>query len=137
MIDITSRLPPTAATGKPPPRPLAIVVRSGRTPKYSWAPPLANRKPVITSSKISSAPCREVPEQLQVTGLRKDAASVEYGGLGDDRRYLFSALGHDGREALGIVPRQHDQGVGELGRDARPRWNGPWPARGAGDGWVH
>ena len=31
-------------------------VRSGRTPKRSCAPPRATRKPVITSSKMSSAP---------------------------------------------------------------------------------
>ena len=49
-----------AATGNPPPSPFAIVVRSGVTPKYSWAPPRANRNPVMTSSKMSSAPCRRV-----------------------------------------------------------------------------
>ena len=53
-------MPPIAATGKPPPSPLAIVVMSGITPKNSWPPPRANRNPVITSSKISSAPCSRV-----------------------------------------------------------------------------
>ena len=33
-----------------------MVVTSGVTPKYSWAQPLAMRKPVITSSKHSTAP---------------------------------------------------------------------------------
>ena len=56
-MDMTAELPPIAATGNPPPRPLASVVRSGVTPKNSCAPPRANRKPVITSSKISNAPC--------------------------------------------------------------------------------
>ena len=32
------------------------MVRSGLTPKRSWAPPRPTRKPVITSSKTSSAP---------------------------------------------------------------------------------
>ena len=32
------------------------MVRSGRTPNSSCAPPRATRKPVITSSKTSSAP---------------------------------------------------------------------------------
>ena len=41
----------------PPPMILPKVTRSARTPKYSWAPPGARRKPVITSSKISRAPC--------------------------------------------------------------------------------
>ena len=35
---------------------LPMVVTSGVTPKYSWAQPLAMRKPVITSSKHSTAP---------------------------------------------------------------------------------
>jgi hypothetical protein len=29
---------------------------SARTPKYSWAPPAARRKPTKTSSKISTMP---------------------------------------------------------------------------------
>ena len=33
-----------------------MIVRSGSTPASSWAPPRETRKPVITSSKISSAP---------------------------------------------------------------------------------
>ena len=51
-----SRRPPMAATGKPPPSALAIVVRSGVTPYSAWAPPRATRKPVITSSKMSTMP---------------------------------------------------------------------------------
>ncbi len=31
-------------------------IMSGLTPKYSQAPPLASLQPVLTSSKISSAP---------------------------------------------------------------------------------
>ena len=52
-----SARPPYAATGNPPPMTLPRVVRSGLTPKRSGAPPGAIRNPVITSSKISSAPC--------------------------------------------------------------------------------
>ena len=37
---------------------LPSVVRSGSTPKRSWAPPQATRKPVMTSSKMSRAPYR-------------------------------------------------------------------------------
>jgi hypothetical protein len=51
-----ARRPPTAATGKPPPQPLAMTVRSGNTPSFSWPPPNATRKPVMTSSKMSTAP---------------------------------------------------------------------------------
>ena len=52
----TSARPPNAASGSPPPTILPRMVRSGRTPKRSCAPPRATRKPVITSSKTSSAP---------------------------------------------------------------------------------
>ena len=56
MRAIRSRRPPYAPEGNPPPRIFDSVVRSGRTPYSSCAPPAATRKPVITSSKISSAP---------------------------------------------------------------------------------
>ena len=32
-------------------------VRSGSTPSRAWAPPRATRKPLMTSSKIRTAPC--------------------------------------------------------------------------------
>ena len=51
-----SARPPNAASGSPPPAILPRIVRSGVTPKRSCAPPRATRKPVITSSKTSSAP---------------------------------------------------------------------------------
>ena len=54
-----SRRPPKAPTGRPPPMILPKVVRSGRTPKRSWAPPHAVRNE-MTSSKISRMPCRSV-----------------------------------------------------------------------------
>jgi len=50
--------PPNAPTGRPPPITLPSAVRSGRIPNNSCAPARATRKPVITSSKIRSAPCR-------------------------------------------------------------------------------
>ena len=43
-----------------PPMILPKVVRSGRMPSRSWAPPGATRKPVMTSSKIRIAPWRAV-----------------------------------------------------------------------------
>ena len=54
IISMTSRLPATAPPGMPPAMILAIVVRSGVTPNRCWAPPGAQRKPVMTSSKMSS-----------------------------------------------------------------------------------
>ena len=47
-----------AAKGSPPPITLPSVVRSGRMPKRACAPPRATRNPVITSSKMSTAPWR-------------------------------------------------------------------------------
>eukprot|EP00983_Pelagomonas_calceolata_P072237 1151628-Pelagomonas_calceolata.AAC.4 len=39
-----SFLPPYAPTGRPPPMTLPMQVRSGVTPKYSWAQPCGSRK---------------------------------------------------------------------------------------------
>ena len=55
-----SARPPNAPTGRPPPMTFPKQLRSGVMPKRSCAPPLARRKPVITSSKISSAPLAAV-----------------------------------------------------------------------------
>ena len=57
-----ARGPPNAASGIPPPITLPSTVMSGRKPGKAWAYtlcalPSATRKPVITSSKTSSAPC--------------------------------------------------------------------------------
>ena len=57
-----ARLPPKAASGMPPPMTLPNTLRSGAKPGMArayrlCAPPSATRKPVITSSKTSSAPC--------------------------------------------------------------------------------
>ncbi len=52
-----SRRPPKAAAGMPPPMTLPRQVRSGVMPYSACAQPSATRKPVITSSKISTVPC--------------------------------------------------------------------------------
>ena len=59
---ITSLLAPKAASGMPPPMTLPNTLMSGLKPGINaaytlCAPPSATRKPVITSSKTSSAPC--------------------------------------------------------------------------------
>ena len=56
-LSMTSARPPKAPTGMPPPMTLPSVVRSGLMPSSFCAQPRSTRKPVITSSKISSAPC--------------------------------------------------------------------------------
>ncbi len=58
--------PVTAPPGKPPARILARVVRSGRMPYSACAPPGDTRKPVTTSSKISSTPCCRVSSRSAV-----------------------------------------------------------------------
>ena len=55
-FSMTSALPATAPTGKPAPMIFPKVTMSAATPNLSWAPPNATRNPVMTSSKMSSAP---------------------------------------------------------------------------------
>ncbi len=52
-----SRRPPNAAAGRPPPITLPKVNRSASTGSSPCQPPAETRKPVITSSRMSSAPC--------------------------------------------------------------------------------
>ena len=101
---IRSRRPPYAATGSPPPITLPSVVRSAVTPKRSAAPPGAMRNPVITSSKISSAPCSSASraQRGQERRIGRDEPRVADHRLDDDRR-----------DATGVAPQQR--------LDARPR----------------
>ena len=55
-----SARPPNAAAGSPPPMTLPKVIRSGVTPSRPNQPDGLTRKPVRTSSRMSSAPCRAV-----------------------------------------------------------------------------
>ncbi len=71
-----SRLPPKAPTGMPPPMIFPSVVRSGRTPETSCTPPRATRKPVMTSSKISTAPCRS--QTLRSASRKPGAGSTMF-----------------------------------------------------------
>ena len=57
-FSMTSRRPPTAPIGKPPPITLPKQVRSGLTLNRPCAPSVPKRKPVMTSSKTKSAPTR-------------------------------------------------------------------------------
>ena len=62
------------------------VVRSGVTPYSACAPPGCTRKPVITSSKTSSAPCRrrELAQPLEKPGLGEHDTHVAGHRLHDD-----------------------------------------------------
>ncbi len=53
-----SARPPKAAAGRPPPITLPNVNRSASTASRPYQPVAETRNPVITSSRINSAPCR-------------------------------------------------------------------------------
>ena len=57
---IRSARPPKAAAGSPPPMTLPKVNRSASTGSRPYQPDRDTRKPVMTSSMISSAPCSAV-----------------------------------------------------------------------------
>ena len=70
--------------------------RSGRTPDHAEAPPSPSRNPVMTSSKISSAPAAShaarSPSRNPVD--RRDQAHVGGHRLDDDAGHLLVELGH-------------------------------------------
>src|SRR3990172_6961848 len=92
---ITSRVPPNAPTGSPPPMIFPRAGRSGEIPNVSCAPPKATPKPGITSSKKRGGPRRagDLPQFVQKTRGREDHPHVsrdrfdDHGG--DLPRILF------------------------------------------------
>src|SRR5260221_10823318 len=74
----------------------------------------------------------EFAKQLEIASLSKDAAGVEDGGLGDDRAHSVAALRHHGREALWVIPGQHQHRALQLGRDTGTGRHWPGPAGRAG-----
>ena len=120
---MTSARPPNAASGRPPPTILPRIVRSGRTPNRSCAPPRATRKPVITSSKTSSAPdashsCRSAS---RIAVDRRDDAHVPRDRLDDDRGEAFAVAEHGLGDRLDVVVRADDRVGGDGGRHAGRR----------------
>ena len=105
-----SRPPANAASGRPPPSTLPKHHRSGVTPSRPDAPDRLNRKPVITSSKISSAPAlvHAARRPSRKPGAGGDQAHVRGDGFDDHRRDVIADLGHD------VVG--HDQRVAHGGR---------------------
>ncbi len=85
-----SRLPPSAAIGKPLASAFASVVRSGSTPESAWNPPRWWRKPVMTSSKISSGAVAvaQRAQTLEEARPGSDARGVVDDRLGDHRGHL-------------------------------------------------
>ncbi len=97
-ISIISLFPPYAPTGIPAPIILPMVVKSGRTWKYSWAPPGARRNPVITSSKIKTAPYASQsfrrpsknPGLGRTTPIFAATGSTTTAAISSPRRFIWS-----------------------------------------------
>ena len=81
------RAPPKPPTGMPPPITLPKVARSGWMPVNCATPPRARRKPEITSSNISSAPCSRVTSRsaLKIFRPLQQQAVVRRHRLDDHR----------------------------------------------------
>src|ERR1022692_699461 len=110
-----SALPVTAASGSPPPRLLAVTIRSGSMSSCSIANILPVRpKPVCTSSAMKRMPClRQIPATAvshpgggtmkppsPCTGQRKPAAEA----LGGDHQVRFDVF---------VLNRKHLAGAAE------------------------
>lgn len=67
---------------------------------------------------------RLAAQQFKVSGLGQDAARVEHGGLGEDRRNLVAASVHEFDETLRVIPGQHFQCAAEFGGHTRAHGNG-------------
>ena len=105
--------------GRPPPTTLPKIDRSGVMPNRPCAPPGPTRKPVITSSKTSSAPCvvAAAAQPGEEAGAGGDEAHVGGDRLDEHRGELGAVRGERGVER-GDVVVGHDDRVGDrAGRD--------------------
>ena len=98
--------------------------RSGVTPDHAVAPPGPSRKPVMTSSKISSAPTasQAARRPARKPGRGRDQVHVGRHRLDDDARHRVVELGHD------VVGRHHGVGHrpgGHAGRTGQPEHGDP------------
>ena len=100
-----------AAIATPPPMALARQMMSGVTPVRWVAPPGPAVRPVLTSSKVSSAPCdvQQVLEALQVARLGLDDPGVHHHWLDDHPGDLARVLFQQPLDAAQVVERG-DQG---------------------------
>ena len=87
---------------------------SGMTSKYSDAPPQPSFAPVLTSSKISSAPffVAEFTQTFQEAGLRHAQADIHQDRLKNDRRNLARIFLEAQLDGCQIVERR-DLHVGD------------------------
>src|ERR1041384_7095859 len=120
MRFMRSARPPYAPTGNPPPITLPSVVRSGRTPRRPCAPPAPTRNPVITSSKMSSAPYwSETAERRVKIGIGRDEPGVPDVRLDDHRGNRVRMLAKQVGDGAGIVEGGGERQARERRRHAR------------------
>ena len=106
-VRMISLLPPYAPTGRPPPMILPSVVRSGVMPKCSCAQPLAMRKPVITSSKHSSAPSSRVMSRRPCAGQPTNLGPIDACRSGVRQRGMIQAIARYLMSALIVSIHKH------------------------------
>src|SRR5262249_42725980 len=113
---ISSPRPPNAASGSPPPTILPSTVRSGTTPKRSWAPPRATRNP---PGEDEPRPGRaaEQPQRLQKARRRRAAAHVPGDRLDEDRGQPLPVPLDRRGDAVDVVVVAHDRVGGHPGRN--------------------
>ena len=107
--------PPYAPTGNPPPITLPSVVRSGLMPYSCCAPPKATRKPVMTSSKISSAPvlCECSRSASQEARRRRHATHVAHDRFDNNRRDVVRHAHRTPLHSRHVIKWQRQCGVAE------------------------
>ena len=96
---------------------LPKIERSGVMPKRACAPPSATRKPVMTSSNTSSAPCcvHSDAERVEKTRRGRDEAHVR-GDRFDEHGRDLGAGSSKTRVERGDVVVRHDDRVGDRSR---------------------
>ena len=111
---MTAAAPPTAASGSPPPITLPKIDRSGVMPNSRLRAAEPTRKPVMTSSSTSSAPCRVQRSRSASRNPARggDEPHVRGDRLDEDRRDVGTVLGERGVER-GDVVVGHDDRVGD------------------------
>ena len=108
IFSMMSRRPPNAPTGMPPPITLPSVVRSGVMPIQRLRAAACTRKPVITSSKISTLPWRShsARRPSRKPGARRDQVHVAGDRLDDDAGDRVALRRERGLDRVEIVVRQ-------------------------------
>ena len=91
---------------------LPMMVRSGRTPVSSWAPPSRHAEAAddLVEDQQRAGRGGALAQELEEARLRADEAHVGRIGLGQDRGELVLLGG--AHERVGVVPRHDDRRCG-------------------------